>query len=153
MITRLLYAGLLALMATACGTSDRSESARPDSTADRSMSGMPGMDMGGSQSPAMMDRMREHLRMMTGATGDSLRHMMPMHRQMTANMLQEMDTEMRSMGMVGDSVWSALVDSVREDLTRLPDVGQAELPGFMERHRGRMERLMEQHGAMMGRAR
>jgi hypothetical protein len=153
MSTRWFCAGLLVLAGTGCGTRDRSEGARPDSSGDRSMKGMPGMEMGGRQPSEMMDQMREHLQEMAGATGDSLRRLMPMHRQMTANMLQEMDTDMRRMRMAGDSGWSALMDSIRQDLTRLPDVTQAELPGFMDRHRERVARLMDQHSAMMGHAR
>src|SRR5688500_2627957 len=34
--------------------------------------------------------------------------------------------------------------------SRLPDVSAAELPEFMERHRGRVERLMARHEQMMG---
>ena len=98
----------------------------------------------------MMREMRAHMRGMMGARADSLHRLMPMHRQMTANMLQQMDTEMRGMQMAGDTSWTALADSVRQDLTQLPGVGDAELREFMERHRGRVERLMLRHEQMMG---
>jgi hypothetical protein len=114
---------------------------------------MPGMaHTSGTASEGMMTEMRAHMQGMAGAGGDSLRRMMPMHRQMAANMVQQMEAEMRQMNMKGDSTWSALTDSVRQDLTRMPDVTAQELPGFMEVHRARLQRLMQQHGAMMGKA-
>lgn len=145
-----LWRSLLFLVAAGCGGGESEQGAREDSTAEQTMHDMPGMNMGGSQAQGMMREMRDHMRTMTGAHGDSLTRLLPMHRQMTANMLQQMDSEMRQMGMAADSGWAALVDSIRQDLAHLPDVGKAELPSFMTRHRERVERLMEQqHGAMM----
>jgi hypothetical protein len=97
----------------------------------------------------MMREMRAPMQGMSAAGADSLRRIVPMHRQMTANMLQQMDTEMRGMQVADDASWTALADSVRQDLTLLPDVSSAELPDFMARHRGRLERLMARHGQMM----
>jgi hypothetical protein len=110
-------------------------------------------NMGSTESKGMMRETRVHLRSMAGAGADSLRGLMPRHRQMTANMLQQMDSEMRGMrGMqvAGDTGWTALADSVRQELAQLPGVSTAELPEFMERHRGRVERLMARHERMPG---
>jgi hypothetical protein len=107
---------------------------------------------GAMESERMMAEMRSHLQAMTGAgvAADSLRRLMPMHRRMAANMLQQMNAEMRGMNMQGDSGWSALVDSIRRDLTRMPELTPRELPAFMAAHQARLGRLMEQHASMMG---
>ncbi len=68
-----------------------------------------------------------HMNTMEGLTGDSLKAMMPMHRQMAANMLAQMSREMQSMNMTGDSSWTATTDSVRADLARMPEMSAAGL--------------------------
>lgn len=123
--------------------------ATPDSGG---MQGMPGMQgMGGMQGgmAGMMGQMQSHMRMMETPNGDSLKGMLPMHRQMTANMLSEMNREMRGMNMSGDAAWMATIDSVRQDLVNLPEMSGAELTTFMPAHHRRVMRLMEAHTAMM----
>ena len=135
----------------ACGPGKQKPAQQADSAVRPARGDMPGMgSMGSIESQDMMSEMRAHMQGSSAAGADSLRRMLPMHRQMTANMLQQMDTDMRGMQMAGDTSWTALADSVRQDLTQLPDVSSAELPGFMERHRGRVERLMTRHEQMMG---
>ena len=142
---------LLLTVLAACGSGERKNAEQPDSAEGQVIGEMGGMgSMGSMESRGMMREMRAHMRGMMGARADSLHRLMPMHRQMTANMLQQMDTEMRGMQMAGDTSWTALADSVRQDLTQLPGVGDAELREFMERHRGRVERLMLRHEQMMG---
>jgi hypothetical protein len=97
-----------------------------------------------------MEEMQAHLQGMHGASGDSLRAMLPAHRQMTANMLASMGREMREMDMKGDAAWEATADSLRQDLVRMPEMGAAELKGFMPAHQARLERLMEMHRRMSG---
>ncbi len=111
------------------------------------MVGMEGMQrMGGG---TMMERMQAHMRMVDGVGADSMRALLPMHRQMVANMISEMNREMRAMNMTGDASWSATMDSVRQDLVRLPEMSIAELGEFMPEHRTRVMRLMDSHRAMM----
>jgi hypothetical protein len=71
------------------------------------------------------------------------------HRQMAANMLAQMNGEMRAMNMSADAAWTALVDSVRQDLVRLPDASGAQLKTLVAAHHARMERLMTIHRDMM----
>ncbi len=127
------------------------------------MRGMPGMDSsggmmggmmdsamrGGMMSDGMMTRMQAHMRMMDGAGADSMQAMLPMHRQMVANMMAQFNREMRDMNMQTDAAWNATVDSLRQDLVRLPELPASELASFMPAHQARMRRLMEAHGAMM----
>ncbi|MGH7466844.1 MAG: hypothetical protein ACRENP_02555 [Longimicrobiales bacterium] len=126
---------------------NRDGQAAPDTGAAVGMPGMPGM--GGMQSSEMITEMMGHMNRMQRMSGDSLKAMMPSHRQMAANMLAQMNREMQSMNMTGDSAWTATLDSVRADLTRMPELSPAELQALMPDHQRRMMRLMEAHQAMM----
>lgn len=107
------------------------------------MQGMSGMQDG------MMGEMMAHMQMMTGAGADSMQAMLPMHRQMVANMLSQMNSEMREMSMTTDAQWDATVDSLRTDLTRMPELDGQELQELMPAHHDRMKRLMDMHRTMM----
>ena len=155
------FAASLALSAAVVTASCRGEgeSQPTDSAMAAGAEGMAGMQMdsmpamvgggGGMQSGAMMAGMRSRMQSMQRASGDSLMRMMPMHRQMAANMLSQMNREMRSMNMTGDAAWTATVDSVRRDLARMPDMNAGELANFMAAHQRRMTSLMDMHQAMM----
>jgi hypothetical protein len=147
----------LLLAAAACGGDGESadQAAATDtgsvgaSAADTGgMKGMEGMSMDGMEG-GMDEAMRSHMQSMQGATGDSLMAMMPMHRQMAANMLSRMNREMGEMNMPGDAAWTAVVDSVRQDLARMPEMSASELQSFMPAHEGRLNRLSEMHRTMM----
>lgn len=142
-----------ALAISACRTEDSESQADTsgmppiDSTGGMTMgSGMMG---GGMTGGGMMDQMQSHLRMMDGAGADSMMAMMPMHRQMVASMIAQMNREMRDMQMQMDTGWTATVDSLRQDLVRLPELGAGELQSFMPAHRARVQRIMEMHRRMM----
>jgi hypothetical protein len=96
-----------------------------------------------------LEQMQAHLGSMRGAGGDSLKAMLPTHRPMTANMIAEMNREMRQMNMPADPAWTATVDSLRQDLVRMPEMSPAELQGAMPAHEARIERLMQMHRSMM----
>ena len=146
----------LVLLATACQREAADEARGVDASADAaaapdSMAGMPGMGgmagMGGMQ---MGSDMMAHMQTMEARHGDSLMQMVPQHRQMLGNTMAQMDREMQAMNMGADSQWSALTDSLRSDLTRMPQMSAVEMEEFMAGHRGRVTRLMEMHGSMMG---
>lgn len=124
------------------------EAVEPDPMPMGAMSGMGGM--GGMQDDSMMQQMQAHMAAMMGAGADSMAAMMPQHRQMAANMLAQMNREMREMNMTADEAWTATVDSLRQDLTRMPEMSTEEMQTFMPGHHARMERLMEMHRTMMG---
>ena len=141
------------LALAACGGTDtaQEEAAAPPAAAPAGDGTMPGMQgMSGTQGGGMMEEMQAHMRSMQGAGGDSLRAMLPVHRQMAANMIAQMNREMRDMNMAADGGWTATVDSLRQDLIRMPEMGAPELQSFMAAHRARLARLMQMHGAMMG---
>ena len=152
-----LTIGLVIALA-ACGTGERDQSAAGeqegagtamDSTGGRR--GMAGMDdqMGDMMNGGAMEAMQEHMQRMMGAGADSLQSMMPMHRQRTANMLSTMNREMRDMNMTGDAAWTATMDSIRQDLVRMPEMSPEELPALMPAHRDRVMRLLAMHRSMM----
>lgn len=140
-----------ALIASACGSRDAGgragDSAATDSaSAAGGMAAMPGMTM---ESGRMMEAMQAHLRALDGVRGDSLRAALPAHRQLLANLIAQMNREMRDMSMATDAAWDATVDSLRQDLTRMPDLSPGELADVMPAHRGRVDRLMASHREML----
>ncbi len=161
--------GLVAVMA-ACDSGKTARNTYPDTapggqatqpaTGMQGMPGMPGMGdtsgtggmrgMAGMHGGDMMTQMQDHLRMMNGASGDSLETMLPAHRQMVGNMLAQMNQQMRSMNMTADPQWMALVDSLRQDLVRMPEMSPTLLQNLMPAHRARVTRLMQMHRSMMG---
>jgi len=114
-----------------------------------SMGGMGGM-AGMSGTAGMMGDMNKRMQGMMQMSGDQMKSMLPAHRQMAANMLAAMNGEMRAMNMTSDAAWTALGDSIRQDLTRLPEMGGAELKAYMPAHHARLMRLMQTHQAMSG---
>jgi hypothetical protein len=66
-----------------------------------------------------------------------------------AQVMDQMGGEMRQMKMAETPEWSALTDSVREDLAELPSLEGRALEARMKAHAGRVERLMREHEQMM----
>jgi hypothetical protein len=140
-IRRALLVGVVAIAGACGGAEDDMEG----------MEGMPGMSSAdGSQGTDASVVMRAHMERMSAMMPDSMRAAMPEHRQMVANMLAQMNREMSSMNMGADASWTATVDSIRSDLTSMPNMSAAEMGAMMPAHRARVERLMAMHQAMMG---
>ena len=148
------------LLASACSskpaastdTAGRPAAAAPpaDSAKAGGMPGMAGMQgMHGMMSSASMDSMHAEMQKMQGMTADQMAAMLPMHRQMAANMLSKMTADMRSMNMPADAAWTATTDSVRQDLTRLPELSKEQLNQALPAHHARMMKLMQMHKDMM----
>lgn len=110
------------------------------------MEGMQGMQMGGG----MTEQMQAHMQAMAGESGEQFKANLPQHRQMVANMIAQMNREMRDMNMASDQEWNSTIEALREDLRRLPEMSTSELQTFMPEHRQRITRLMEMHRSMMG---
>jgi hypothetical protein len=66
-------------------------------------------------------------------------------------MISQMNTEMRSMNMTADARWIALMDSVRQDLVRLPELNPQQLQASVPAHHNRLTRLMQSNREMMKR--
>lgn len=138
----------------ACTQKDTPQSASGmmDSTAmaggATSMVGMPGMS-GMADSSGMTADMHTHLAAMMGADGAGMQSMMADHRQKVANMLAKMNGEMTSMNMTATAEWAATVDSIRQDLVRMPTMDTSTLKAAMPGHDMRVRRLAAMHAMMM----
>lgn len=149
-----VVASLAALIVAACTSKQPPASqdstaakAAVDTTKPGAMAGMAGMQ--GMMSAAMADSMQAEMKKMAAMTPDQMAAMLPMHRQMVGNMLAQMSSDMRSMNMPADAAWTALTDSVRQDLIRLPDMSKTELKQAIPAHHARVTRLMQMHKDMM----
>jgi hypothetical protein len=151
----LLRSSVMTLLAAlaACGAGDRDDTDTAAATGGATVDTSGGMggtrDMGGMMGGKMMEDMQSHMRMMIGASADSMKTMLSIHRQMVANMISQMNREMKQMNMTGDASWTATMDSLRQDLVRMPEMSTAELKRFMPAHRARVMRLIEMHRKMM----
>ena len=142
----------LSVALAACGSREPEGNApqvpaNETSAATGSMQAMEGM---APQGGGAAEQMQAHMRMMQGADGERMKALLPEHRQMAANMIAGFNQEMKGMNMATDAAWSATVDSLRQDLVRMPEMSADELKAFMPAHEARLNRLMESHRAMMG---
>jgi hypothetical protein len=147
---RMKLSALFTLMVFAlagCGEGGEDPGADPPDTQE-SAGGMPGME--GAPGSGMMGEMMAHMESVEGISMDSMRVMLPLHRQRVANMLAQMNREMSDMNMATDAQWDATVDSIRADLTTMPEMSAEELQALMPSHRARVMRLLEMHRSMMG---
>ncbi|MGE0160806.1 MAG: hypothetical protein AB7T31_15490 [Gemmatimonadales bacterium] len=136
---RWLATGIVAIVVGACGDADDTGGGMGD---------MPGMGPDAAE-VASADPMQAHLERMSVLPADSLIAVLPLHRQMVANMLARMNREMAGMNMTSDASWNASVDSIRSDLAGMPTMGVSTLAGLMPGHLARVGRLMTMHAAMM----
>ena len=154
MHARYLAAGLAAVAIAACAgnegdTAADTAAAGAATAAEGGMAGMPGMAGMAAGADTATDQMRAHMAAMEGVRGDSLLQMARMHRQMGANMIARFNREMSQMNMPDDPRWRATVDSVRQDLARMPELSAEEMGRMMPAHHARVTRLIEMHRSMM----
>ena len=96
-----------------------------------------------------MAAMEDHLGSISDATAAELKTMLPLHRQTVANMIAQVDREMRDMNMPADAAWNAVLDSLRQDLRVMPELGTQALHEMMPEHTRRVRRVIQMHRAMM----
>lgn len=154
MNARSIIATLLtgALLSTGCADEDGADETAATDTAQAPARPMPGMGpggMAGMQSTAMMTQMAAHMQQMQTAGADSMMRMLPGYRQSATDMLSQMNREMRDRNMQGDARWDATIDSLQQDLARMPQLSAEEMQALMPAHHARMTRLMEMHRGMM----
>ena len=63
--------------------------------------------------------------------------------------MDQMGGEMRQMKMAETPDWSALTDSVKQDLAELPSLKGQTLSARIQAHAGRVQRLIAAHEGMM----
>ena len=137
---------LLVLVGGACRQGGEADTSR-----DTGMAGMEGMRGGAvaSGSIQIMADVDAHLGMIGSATADSMKAMLPMHRQMVANMIAQLEREMRDMNMTGNAAWTATLDSLRQDLRVMPELSAQALRDLMPAHSSRVRRVIDMHRSMM----
>ena len=144
MLNRALLMTGVALLLAACG---RKPEPASDTAMmmDSSMPGMAGMHAGDTTMAAMMAHMQA---VMDTASAATIRAMMPEHRRMADSMLTSMGDEMRRMNMTPGAEWTALTDSIRQDMSAMTSMRDADLPVYVRAHHSRMMRLMQMHRSM-----
>jgi len=108
------------------------------------MEGMRGMGNSG-----MMSMMPAHMDSMMQMKPEQMSGMMASHERMMSQMMDQMGGEMRQMTMSETPEWSALSDSVKQDLAELPGLKGQTLSARMRAHANRVQRLMKGHEQMM----
>lgn len=108
-----------------------------------------GMGMGNMQRMTMMSGMRAHMDSMMQMSPQQMQAMMAMHQQMMSRMMDGMGADMRNMKMSGTPEWSALTDSVKQDLADLPSLKGQQLSARMRAHTDRVKRLIAMHEKTM----
>lgn len=151
MLTRgWMWFAVLILVVGACSRAD--DDAPGDTmtqrVADTSMADMPGM-RSGSGSEQTLAAMETHLRSMEDATAAEMKVRLPLHRPAVANMIAEVDREMRDMNMPADARWNAALDSLRQDLRVMPDLSAESLRAMMPAHSARVRGVIAMHRAMI----
>jgi hypothetical protein len=108
-----------------------------------------GMGVGNMQGITMMSGMRAHMDSMMRMSPQQMQAMMATHEQMMSGMMDGMGADMRGMNMSGTPEWSALTDSVKQDLADLPNLKGQQLSARMRAHTDRVKRLIAMHLKMM----
>jgi hypothetical protein len=104
----------------------------------------------GRDGMGMMLMMQAHVDSMARMSPEQMSQMMAKHEQMMSQMMDQMGGEMRQMRMPETSEWSALADSVRQDLAELPSLSGKALSSRMQAHGQRVRRLIAMHKKMIG---
>jgi hypothetical protein len=97
----------------------------------------------------MMLMMQSHIDSMAKMTPEQMTRVMARHERMMSQMMDQMGGEMRQMRMTETPRWSALTDSVKQDLAELPSLSGKALSSRMQAHADRVRRLIAMHKKMM----
>jgi hypothetical protein len=108
-----------------------------------------GMPMGGMPGIGLMTAMRSQMDSIAAMSPAQIQARMAAHRALSSQMMDAMGADMRNRHVTPGAGWSALSDSVRQDLAELPTLSGAALQTRMRAHLDRMRRLMGQHESMM----
>ena len=98
----------------------------------------------------MMESMEARMRVMDTAGAATMQARMPRYHQMADSMLSRMNEEVRRMNIATDSIWPAMVDSVRQDLSRMRAMTGSGMKAMMPAHLERMRFLIQMQRTMTG---
>jgi hypothetical protein len=139
---------ILALLASAACNKPK-ETPATDSHSGMTMDSGRMEGMSGMGSSGMMPMMQAHTDSMMRMSPEQMSGMMASHERMMSQMMDRMGTDMRQMKMPETPEWSALTDSVKQDLAELPSLKGQALSARMQAHAGRVQRLIAAHEGMM----
>lgn len=141
------WSALLAFLAVASAC----EKSAPPQRQGRGTEDLPGRTGMPMRMPSleMMAAMRAHVDSLATLPPEQMMDLLAAHDSMARRMLDAMEGDMGAMGMAGDATWSALLDSVRQDLRALPSLSGEDLILRARAHAGRMRRLLRMHEGMM----
>jgi hypothetical protein len=110
-----------------------------------------GMGGGGMhmQDMQMMSNMSAHMDSMMRLSPRQMQAMMATHQGMMSQMMDAMGADMRGRRMSASPQWSALTDSVKQDLGELPNLRGQALSARMRAHADRVKRLLAMHEKML----
>lgn len=89
-----------------------------------------------------IDSVTSDLDSMSAANGDAQRHMLPAHEELVSEFLTRNDAKMRAMHVKIDPDWLTVIDSVRNDLARMPNMSSTQLHAFFPEHARRVMRIV-----------
>ena len=138
---------IVGLMASAACSKPKEEPAA-DSHRGMAMDSGKMQGMSGMESAGLMPMMPAHMDSMMRMNPEQMSGMMATHERMMSQMMDQMGGEMRQMKMAETPEWSALTDSVKQDLAELPSLKGKALSARMRAHADRVQRLMRAHEQM-----
>lgn len=89
-----------------------------------------------------IDSVTADLDSMSSANGDAQRHMLAEHEELVSEFLTRNDAKMRAMHVKIDPDWLTVIDSVRADLARMPNMSSTQLHAFFPEHARRVMRIV-----------
>jgi hypothetical protein len=135
------------LIAVLLACRERPEAAKPP-TQDTAPGGGMAMAMPGMEAiPAM----RSHLDSLAAMEAGQVPAVMAAHQDLASRTMDAIGADMRMMGMTADSSWTALRDSLQQDLAELSRLSGDALQGRLRAHLARMSRFLTRHETMMRR--
>ena len=146
---RALHLATILGLLTSAGCNKPKDAAPNDSGPGMAMDSGDMKGMAGMEGSAMMATMPAHMDSMMRMPPGRMSQMMPGHERRMSQMMDQMGSEMRQMKMAETPEWSALTDSVRQDLADLPGLQGQALSSRMRAHARRVQRLIVAHEGMM----
>ena len=91
----------------------------------------------------MTAAMEVELKALDTAKAPTIQAQLPQHIVAASRLVKHLDDEMQREGKATVPEWRAIVDSVRQDLVRMPEMSVSEIMTYMPSHHARLEQLMK----------
>jgi hypothetical protein len=144
-----LYPAMIVGLMASAACSKRKEEPAADSHRGMAMDSGQMRGMSGMGSAGMIPMMQAQMDSMMRMKPAQMSGMMATHERMMSQMMDQMGGQMRQMEVSATPGWSALMDSVKQDLAKLPSLKGPALSARMRAHAARVQRLISSHQQMM----